>query len=1221
MTFGRLLLRNLFYHWRGNSAVLLGVAVGTAVLIGALLVGDSLGGSLRDLTLEQLGWVDRALVAGRFIREDLASELSADRSAPAILLRGTASTVPSAPDQPVRRARQVTIFGVNDRFWVDGRSDLAAGSRDPSPEGKDFWDSALQEVVLNAALAAELGVRPGDTVALSVQKVSAIPRETLLGRREAGDVIDELKLTVRAVLLKEGLGQFSLSPSAAPPRNAFVPLRLLQTKLGQEKRINALLVAGGTDSLQEELRQHLTLDDWGLMLQDPNSRARTLFAKLDRNHDGKLSRNEWRRRVAETFAQAVDRDGDGELTFEEVSHYYREQHGYLSLESRQMLLEPAVAQAALAAAQDTRLRAAPTLVYLANAIFAAPSSVEDGKAPRQEIPYSVIAALDPALPPPLGPFLPPGIENLKGDEIVLADWADSPLHLRPGQEIVVEFFEPERRGLAREEPGRSLERGASLGSQGGFVLRSQRFRLRGVVPLHGVANDPDLTPEFPGITDKLDLRDWNPPFPYDNKRVQRRDERYWEEYRTTPKAYIPLAAGQRLWGSRFGELTSIRLAPTQGGDLARVAAEFRQRLLVRLQPEQGGLVFDAVRQRGLEGSSGFTDFGQLFLGFSTFLIAAALLLVGLLFRLNLDRRASEMGLLLSTGYRRTRVRALLLGEGSLLAAVGGLVGALAAIAYSWFLLQLLALWWPGSLDRSFLRVHASSFSFGIGYMASVVVSLLTIAWAVRSLSRVALPALLAGETNVPADDNRRRRPVRWSLWTIALASVGALACTLLGGWAQDSELRAMSFFGSGALLLTASLAGIWAWMSRTRSTGSSAFGGLGVAQLGVRNATRHPLRSLLTAGLLASATFVVVAVESFHREPERDFLDLHSGSGGFSLLAESDLPLYQDLNDPSGRAELNFPERAEEILQGVSFFSLRLRAGEDVSCLNLYQPRRPRLLGIPRALIERNGFRFEAFERSLPGVQANPWSLLQQPQPDGAIPVIGDANTVQWMLKSGLGKELEVPNARGELVHLRIVGLLQSSIFQSELLLSEDNFLRLYPRQEGYQFFLMTTPPKRTDQVRTLLEATLAEHGFAVTATAQRLEAYLAVENTYLATFQALGALGLLLGALGLAVVLLRGVWERRGELALLRALGYRRSVLGLLLLAENGFLLVLGLGVGTLAALVAVAPHLLGGAGEVLRLRLCGLLGLVLLVGLAAAAAAVAATLRAPLLPALRRE
>src|SRR5262249_12284914 len=149
----------------------------------------------------------------------------------------------------------------------------------------------------------------------------------------------------------------------------------------------------------------------------------------------------------------------------------------------------------------------------------------------------------------------------------------------------------------------------------------------------------------------------------------------------------------------------------------------------------------------------------------------------------------------------------------------------------------------------------------------------------------------------------------------------------------------------------------------------------------------------------------------------------------------------------------------------------------------------------------------------------------------------------------------------------------------------------------------------------------LAGPAFTAPPGAQRLASYLAVENTYLATFQALGGLGLLLGALGLAVVLLRSVWERRGELALLRALGFRRSALGWLVLAENGWLLALGLAVGAASAVRAVAPHLLAGGGELLWLQLLGLLGLVLAVGLAAGAAAVAATLRAPLLPALRRE
>src|SRR5712675_2247390 len=93
MTFFRLLLRNLFYHWRGNLAVLLGVAVSTAVLTGALLVGDSLRGSLKDLTNRRLGWVDQALVATKFFRAELASrdKLHADKVAGLIVLQASTS--------------------------------------------------------------------------------------------------------------------------------------------------------------------------------------------------------------------------------------------------------------------------------------------------------------------------------------------------------------------------------------------------------------------------------------------------------------------------------------------------------------------------------------------------------------------------------------------------------------------------------------------------------------------------------------------------------------------------------------------------------------------------------------------------------------------------------------------------------------------------------------------------------------------------------------------------------------------------------------------------------------------------------------------------------------------------------------------------------------------------------------------------------------------------
>jgi putative ABC transport system permease protein len=141
-----------------------------------------------------------------------------------------------------------------------------------------------------------------------------------------------------------------------------------------------------------------------------------------------------------------------------------------------------------------------------------------------------------------------------------------------------------------------------------------------------------------------------------------------------------------------------------------------------------------------------------------------------------------------------------------------------------------------------------------------------------------------------------------------------------------------------------------------------------------------------------------------------------------------------------------------------------------------------------------------------------------------------------------------------------------------------------------------------------------------VTPTREKVATYQAVIGAYLSTFQLLGGLGLLLGVLGLAVVVLRGVWERVGELALLRAVGYCTQQVQFLVLAENALLLLAGLGIGVLAALVSVSPHVLGGAA-IPWLRLAAILALVLVVGLGVASAATAGILRVPVIPALRRE
>ena len=237
------------------------------------------------------------------------------------------------------------------------------------------------------------------------------------------------------------------------------------------------------------------------------------------------------------------------------------------------------------------------------------------------------------------------------------------------------------------------------------------------------------------------------------------------------------------------------------------------------------------------------------------------------------------------------------------------------------------------------------------------------------------------------------------------------------------------------------------------------------------------------------------------------------------------------------------------------------------------------------------------------------------------MPVIGDANSLAYALHRDVGDDLLIGGPGGTPVTLRVVAALADSVFKSELLISDRDFVRLFPRYEGSRFFLLEAGADRRSQAAALLEDRLADFGFDVQSTAERLAAYHRVENTYLTTFQALGGLGLVLGTFGLGAVLLRNVLERRRELALLRAVGYRGGHLATMVLAESVLLLTAGLVAGLLAAVLAILPALVARGGTLPIASTAALLASVFLAGLVSSLAATRAASSARLLHALRSE
>jgi putative ABC transport system permease protein len=410
---------------------------------------------------------------------------------------------------------------------------------------------------------------------------------------------------------------------------------------------------------------------------------------------------------------------------------------------------------------------------------------------------------------------------------------------------------------------------------------------------------------------------------------------------------------------------------------------------------------------------------------------------------------------------------------------------------------------------------------------------------------------------------------------------------------------AAAFFGAGGLLMIGGCAAFAAWLRRPARSADSA----SVALFGATYARWRPTRSVLSAALIAFACFVIVAVTAFRRDASGLSLERDAGTGGFVLMAESVAPLMHNPNTAAGREELSLAGYDE--LDDVHIARFRLRPGDEASCLTLYQPKNPRLIAPEASFLTEGRFSFASSLAQSDAERANPWTLLQRRFDDGAVPAIADQTTLTYVFHLAVGDDFVFTPDGGAPVRLRIVGVLRDSLLQSELIIGEEAFVRLFPTHEGYRLWLLDAPAERAGAITTLLEDRLSDFGVDVIDTRARLAAYHQVENTYLSTFQALGALGLLLGTLGLAAARARCARARRRELALLGAVGFTARHLRTVVASESVLLVGTGVAVGTIAAMVAIAPAVIERASSLpfgrLALFLVAVVATALLASLAA--------------------
>lgn len=766
----RLILKSLTYYWRTNVGVLLAVIAATAVMAGALVVGDSVDHSLKLRVQSRLGGTELALIAGdRFFTEALAKRAADKLEASTAAVLHVRGMVANSDD--TKRANKVELMGVDAGFY------LVAAENDPFKKGEDAG------LVINEALAERVGVKVGDEVLLRIAKPALMSREIAL--TPEADMSIGFRLKVEAIANQSQAGDFSLRADQVSALNGFVRLRWLQEQLGRGGQANMLLVGSGVkveiseEKANEAVRESLQVGDLGLEVRS-----------------------------------LVEKD-------------------LLELRSGRVFIDEAIGDAAVESGKG----AVGVLTYFVNRL----------RAGEKQTPYSMVTAMSRS---DGGNSLVPS--GMADDEIIINQWLADDLDVGKGDLVEVDYFVV--------SSGRKL------------VERTAEFRVRAVVAIEGLAGDPELMPDFPGLAKVDNCRDWEVGIPIDLDAIREKDEDYWDSYRGTPKAFITLEAGQEIWANRYGNLTAVRYSLKENS-----SEQVTKKLLGMVDPAEAGLFFQPIREMGVKASGEGTDFGQLFVGFSMFIIAAALVLLGLLFVFGVEKRCGQIGLLFAVGFKAGQIKLMFLIEAMVLTLIGTFFGIMAGLLYTKAMVYGLGSIWRVAISSSRIVFYVELRTLLIAALAAFVVCLVAIWFGFRKQLRRSARELL--DENLEWQFLKAKSLSKGRFGLIAAGCSAAAAVMLLVFSARGDEgISVGAFFGAGGLLLIAAIIFTHALLkiladSEIRPARS-------IVSLAWRNSLRRRGRSLAVVAMLAFGVFIVISVGANRHDPLADRKGLLAGTGG-----------------------------------------------------------------------------------------------------------------------------------------------------------------------------------------------------------------------------------------------------------------------------------------------------------------------------------------------------
>jgi putative ABC transport system permease protein len=726
---------------------------------------------------------------------------------------------------------------------------------------------------------------------------------------------------------------------------------------------------------------------------------------------------------------------------------------------------------------------------------------------KHTIPYSFVTAVDCYKG-----------DTLLPDEVILSDYSSRRLNARTGDNVEITYY--------TSQDFKAL------------TTKSVLLKVKKIVPLAELYADSALSANFPGLSGVERCTDWDSDLPINMDLITDEDEKYWEQFRTTPKAIIPYEAIANDWSNEYGSATALRVSKNSFDGNINLGG---------LTPEMFGIKLIHPREAGIHAAENGVDFSSLFLSLGFFIIISAILLMLNPLSEMLYVRRDEINTMKALGYPKKRIIKILWTEALPVVVVSSIIGVITGLLYTSLIMWLLGNVWQGATQTSGFTIYPDIVTPVTGLIAGIALSL--------SVLRITIIRSLK-EKKTDNTVRKRLTATRKRLSILfSVLSFAAIAFNII-------LLHSVALFTIAGILLicTAYLWGDYVICNKSMTSEDE----LKSDKLIWSTLYNNKKQAALSFFALTTGVFIVFSV-GLNRRGFADSSQIRSGTGGYSLWMESAVPVYHNLATAEGRKKLSLTGLPSD---AKALQCLRYGA-DDASCLNLNKVSNPTVLGIDMGLLAESDFKI-----SQSRYNSGRDEVFKQMQlhTDSVYPALIDETVLTWGLMMKVGDTLKYKNDNGKTVCLQLIGTLENSIFQGNILIDRNLFRDIWPGITGSEVVLLQVNDNEKDAVGNMLSQALHEYGVKVSATNDRLKQFNVVTDTYLTIFLMLGGLGLLLGIMSFIIVVRKNLAMRKAEIELYATLGYTKNRIRNILNRENMIVPLYAIITGVVNSLVGVS-------------------------------------------------